>query len=187
MALTATANGKVVQDIIQRLGMRDCVKLIQSFNRPNLYYEVREKKGKKLLEDIKTYIQSRHAGECGIIYCLSRNKCEEVATELRESYALKAKHYHAQMSTGDKVRTQQDWQSGVIHIIVATVRPSFSSVYIPSLIPSRCRLHLEWASTRELCASSSTTRSRCLLAIIIKRLVGRDAMENHRTAYYVSL
>lgn len=122
MALTATANEQVMNDVIDRLGIKDCTLLAQSFNRPNLHYEVRPKK-RNLIADISTFIQTHHRGQTGIIYCLSRNKCEEVAKELREKYALKAKHYHAQMSVDDKQRAQSAWQSGKCDIIVATVSP----------------------------------------------------------------
>lgn len=122
MALTATANEQTTRDIISKLGMQSCVMLKQSFNRPNLFYEVREKKGKGLIADMFDWIQTNHAGKSGVIYCLSRNKCEEVAKDLREKHGLRAKHYHAAMSTADKAKTQQEWQDGKCEIIVATVR-----------------------------------------------------------------
>ncbi|KAG9019619.1 ATP-dependent DNA helicase sgs1 [Tulasnella sp. 427] len=119
MALTATADGQTVQDIVARLGMKEPVMLKQSFNRPNLFYEVREKRG-KIVPEIFKWIQEVHPGECGVIYCLSRRTCEEVAKELRER-GLKAKHYHAQMSPEDKKLVQREWQDGRSHIIVATI------------------------------------------------------------------
>lgn len=120
MALTATANEQVMNDVIDRLGITNCTLLTQSFNRPNLHYEVRPKK-RNVVAEINTFIQTHHRGQTGIIYCLSRNKCEEVAKELREKHGLKAKHYHAQMSVEDKHRAQSAWQSGECDIIVATV------------------------------------------------------------------
>ncbi|KAG8976336.1 ATP-dependent DNA helicase sgs1 [Tulasnella sp. 425] len=119
MALTATANTQTVHDIIARLGMKDPVMLKQSFNRPNLFYEVREKKG-KVVNDMFNWIQQHHPGECGVIYCLSRKTCEEVAKELRER-GVGAKHYHAQMTPEDKKTTQMEWQAGRCNIIVATI------------------------------------------------------------------
>ena len=122
MALTATANEQVMNDVIDRLGIRNCTLLTQSFNRPNLHYDIRPKK-RSVIADINTFIQTHHRGQTGIIYCLSRNKCEEVAKELREKHGLKARHYHAQMSVEDKHRAQFAWQRGQCNIIVATVGP----------------------------------------------------------------
>lgn len=121
MALTATANSKVRKDIVTKLGISGCVELIQSFNRPNLHYEVR-KKGKNVVADIATYIRAHHDKETGVIYCLSRNKCEEVAMQLRTDYKISARHYHAAMTTKDKSETQAAWISGECNVIVATVR-----------------------------------------------------------------
>lgn len=120
MALTATANEQTVADIMNRLSLRACVKLTSSFNRPNLRYEVRPKRGQVVLA-IANFIQSHHPGASGVIYCLSRNKCEEVAKELREQHGLSARHFHAQMSKEDKARAQREWQEGACKIIVATI------------------------------------------------------------------
>lgn len=95
MALTATANGKAVDDIANCLGMRNCLKLRQSFNRPNLRYEVRQKTTKPV-EQIATYIKDNHDGQSGIVYCLSKKACEEIAADLRDSHDIKAEHYHAE-------------------------------------------------------------------------------------------
>lgn len=121
MALTATANEQIKKDVKDVLNIGDCLCLEQSFNRPNLHYEIR-KKGKGVVIDIANYIKSNHANQTGIIYCFSRNKCEEVANELRNKHKIKARHYHAQLSPADKQRTQQAWQTGECEVIVATVR-----------------------------------------------------------------
>ena len=120
MALTATANDQVLNDVIDRLGISGCVLFKQTFNRPNLYYDVRPKP-KNLLASISSFIKTYHSGQTGIIYCLARNKCEEVARDLRDQHGLRAKHYHAQMSPQDKERAQVEWQEGRCEIIVATV------------------------------------------------------------------
>ncbi|TFK55354.1 ATP-dependent DNA helicase [Heliocybe sulcata] len=120
MALTATANQKTRLDIMGKLGIRECEVLLQSFNRPNLHYSVRPK-SRDVVHDIATYIKSRHARETGIIYCLSRNKCEEVAMELKEKYGLRARHYHAALDKADRQRVQKAWQDGEFEIIVATI------------------------------------------------------------------
>lgn len=121
MALTATANEQVMMDVIDRLRIKGCVLLSQSFNRPNLFYDVRPKK-RTVLSDIASFIKRHYPRDTGIIYCLSRNKCEEVARELRDDHQLRARHYHAQMSPEDKARAQIAWQKGECEIIVATVR-----------------------------------------------------------------
>lgn len=122
VALTATANTQVRQDILQSLKMQDAVFLQQSFNRPNLYYEVRQKRaGKKLIEDINAFIRAQPPGSSGIIYCSSKEKCEQVAKMLRDDYKLRAYHYHAGMAKGDRIMVQTEWQDHKFEIIVATV------------------------------------------------------------------
>ena len=81
MALTATANEKVVSDAIRVLGMRDAYLYRSSFNRPNLAYEVRKKDGKSI-DVMADYIAARR-NESGVIYCLSRKDCETVSDKLQ--------------------------------------------------------------------------------------------------------
>ena len=121
MALTATANKAHIAKIIDRLSIPNCIFLKQSFNRANLHYDVREKKKTTVLGDIAFFVQSRHANETGIIYCLSRNECERVAQALRIEYGLKTQHYHAKMASAEKKMAQEQWQSGKVNIIVSTV------------------------------------------------------------------
>ncbi|KAJ3727920.1 DNA helicase [Lentinula raphanica] len=119
MALTATANQLMVDDIMQRLKLRNCARFKQSFNRTNLNYLILDKKT-KVIEDIYTFINTKHRGETGIIYCLGRDKCEKVAGQLRQK-GLRAKHFHALMSVTDKEQVLQEWQSDRIQIVVATI------------------------------------------------------------------
>jgi superfamily II DNA helicase RecQ len=120
MALTATANEQTIGDIVQRLEFKkDHAFYEQSFNRTNLSYTVSPKK-KKPVEDICEFIQSRHRNKTGIIYCLGRDKCEQVAKALRDK-GLKAQHYHAKLDPADKERVMRDWQADKVLIIVATV------------------------------------------------------------------
>jgi bloom syndrome protein len=122
MALTATANTKVRKDILENLKMTNAVTLEQSFNRPNLYYEVRPKRGgKNLILDIFGFIAAKPKGSSGIIYCSSQAKCEEVAQKLRDDHQLRAYHYHAGMNRNDRVMVQTEWQEHKFEIIVATV------------------------------------------------------------------
>lgn len=122
MALTATATENVKVDIIHNLRMEDCEIFTQSFNRPNLYYEVRRKKGKEnLLDPITEIIKSSYRNQCGIIYCLSRKKCEEVAKALRKESGIRAAHFHAHMEPAEKKNVLSEWQAGRVHVIVATI------------------------------------------------------------------
>lgn len=123
MALTATAQNKVQDDIIRSLGIQGCSVLRQSFNRPNLHYEVRVKR-KNLVSDMVAFINAQKIDGkdvSGIIYCSSRDKCENLAKELRDMHGKEAHHYHAGMSKGDRRKVQEGWQEHKFEIIVATV------------------------------------------------------------------
>ncbi|OJT14202.1 ATP-dependent DNA helicase hus2/rqh1 [Trametes pubescens] len=119
-ALTATANAEVQGDIISRLQLNIREQLKLSFNRQNLDYEVRPKK-KDPVGDMAAYIQEHHPRDTGIVYCTSRDRCEEVAKMLREKHNLNARHYHAHLAHEDKNRVQEKWSSGEVQIIVATI------------------------------------------------------------------
>ena len=122
MALTATATENVKVDVIHNLGMQGCEVLSQSFNRPNLHYEIRPKgKSKDVLASIAETINTHYRDQTGIIYCLSRKTCETVAKALKEQYKIKAEHYHASMKPDDKAQVQKNWQAGVHKVIVATI------------------------------------------------------------------
>ncbi|KAI0822656.1 P-loop containing nucleoside triphosphate hydrolase protein [Trametes gibbosa] len=118
-ALTATASMEIRQDIISQLGLSIRAPYKLPFNRPNLDYEVRVKK-KDFEKEIAAYIKERHPGESGIIYCSSRNGCEEVAMRLR-AQNINAMHFHASMDSKDKARIQERWNSGEFQVIVATI------------------------------------------------------------------
>ncbi|KAJ5550165.1 hypothetical protein N7461_004863 [Penicillium sp. DV-2018c] len=122
MALTATATENVKVDVMHNLKITDCEVFVQSFNRPNLTYEVRPKgKNDEVLASMAETIMQSYRNQCGIIYCLSRNTCKKVADELVEKYRLKASAYHAGMKAEEKSKAQSAWQSGRIQIIVATI------------------------------------------------------------------
>ena len=122
MALTATATENVRVDVIHNLNIKGCEVFMRSFNRPNLYYDVRAKgKGKADLETIASIIKDKHRGQTGIIYCLSRKNCEDMAKALRDQHKIRAHHYHAGMEQDDKSKVQKAWQAGQYHVIVATI------------------------------------------------------------------
>lgn len=118
IALTATATDKVRQDIKKNLGMPDADEFRSSFNRPNLYYEVRPKT-KDVDKDIVKFIR-QHAGKSGIIYCLSRKKVEDLA-EVLKANDIKAQAYHAGMENNVRTETQDDFIMERIDVIVATI------------------------------------------------------------------
>ncbi|KAJ0426520.1 hypothetical protein BJY00DRAFT_272372 [Aspergillus carlsbadensis] len=121
MALTATATENVKADVIHNLKMDGCEVFTQSFNRPNLTYEVRSKsKASELVQNIADII-NKYRKKSGIVYCLSRSNCEKVAEKLRDEHGIKADHYHAGLESEQRSRIQQRWQHGEIHVIVATI------------------------------------------------------------------
>ena len=118
IALTATATDKVRSDIKKNLGIIDAKEFKSSFNRPNLYYEVRPKT-KDVDKDIIKFIK-QHPGKSGIIYCLSRKKVEELAAILRAN-DIKAAAYHAGLDSTTRTQTQDDFLMENIDVIVATI------------------------------------------------------------------
>lgn len=118
IALTATATEKVRADIKKSLGILDALDFSSSFNRPNLYYEVRPKT-KDIDRDIIKFIK-QHPSCSGIIYCLSRKKVEELAEILRTN-EIKAQAYHAGMESAVRSQTQDDFLMERIDVIVATI------------------------------------------------------------------
>lgn len=118
IALTATATDKVRGDIKKNLGMTDVREFKSSFNRPNLYYEVRNKTA-NVDKDIIKFIK-QHPGKSGIVYCLSRKKVEELAEILRAN-KINARAYHAGMESAVRSQTQDDFIMERIDVIVATI------------------------------------------------------------------
>ena len=94
MVATATATPNVQEDIVRSFSLRNPLRLCQSFNRPNLFYEVRSK-DRAMLGRIAEEIKTDFPGETGILYCFSKGDAEEAAKDLREKYGIDAKHFHA--------------------------------------------------------------------------------------------
>ena len=118
IALTATATDKVRMDIKKSLGIADAKEFKSSFNRANLYYEVRQKTNdidKQIIKFIK-----QHPGKSGIIYCISRKKVEELAAVLKAN-DIKAAAYHAGLDSATRSQTQDDFLMERIDDIVATI------------------------------------------------------------------
>ncbi len=117
IALTATATPKVQMDIQKNLGMSDAAVFKSSFNRSNLYYEIRPKHDvdREIIRFIK-----QHEGKSGIIYCLSRKKVEELA-ELLTANGIRAHAYHAGMDAATRAANQDDFLMERVEVIVATI------------------------------------------------------------------
>ncbi len=118
IALTATATDKVRTDIKKSLGIADAKEFKSSFNRANLYYEIRPKM-KDVDRQIIMFIR-QHPGQSGIIYCLSRKKVEELA-EILKANEIKAAPYHAGLDSSTRSQTQDDFLMEKIDVIVATI------------------------------------------------------------------
>ncbi len=118
IALTATATPKVQHDIQKTLGMTDARIYKSSFNRPNLFYEIRQKT-KDIDRDIIRYIKSKE-GKSGIIYCLSRKKVEELA-EILKINDINALAYHAGMDANTRAANQDSFLHEEVQVIVATI------------------------------------------------------------------
>ena len=118
IALTATATPKVQHDIQKNLGMTDAAVFKSSFNRPNLYYEVRPKT-QNVDKDIIKYLKSQ-PGKSGIIYCLSRKKVEELAETLKVN-GINALPYHAGMDSNTRTHNQDAFLLEEVDVIVATI------------------------------------------------------------------
>ena len=117
IALTATATPKVQHDIQKNLGILDAAVFKSSFNRPNLYYEVRPKQD--VAKEIIKYIKN-NSGKSGIIYCLSRKKVEELA-EILKVNGIKSLPYHAGMDSATRTMNQDKFLMEEADVIVATI------------------------------------------------------------------
>lgn len=117
IALTATATPKVQQDILKNLGMTSADIYKSSFNRDNLFYEVRPKVN--VIKEIIRFIK-KNDGKSGIVYCLSRKKVEELAETLKVN-GIKALPYHAGLDASTRAQTQDDFLMENIDVIVATI------------------------------------------------------------------
>ena len=121
MALTASATNKVQEDIKYILKTDDIDTVFQSFYRPNLKIKVMDKsQHSDIVGDINNFIHMYHPSDTGIIYCLSRNKCEELSRKLNNG-GLHTNYYHAGLGNAERQRIQDEWKKGKVKIIIATI------------------------------------------------------------------
>lgn len=136
IALTATANNRVqstksfelrvltpfsfLADIVHNLKIPNSIKFSQSFNRPNLRYQLL-RKSKSVELDIVSFINSYYAGQSGIIYCVSKKDCETMASNLQGKYGINAEYYHAGLAPKDRHVIQSRWAQNEVQVIVATI------------------------------------------------------------------
>ncbi|KAI1291828.1 ATP-dependent DNA helicase Q1 [Halotydeus destructor] len=120
LGLTATATADVITDIQKILNIEGCIVLKDSFYRSNLIYEVLETSSKDSAEEIAEMINDRFQGNSGIVYCLTVKDTEELSAKL-QSNKIRARCYHAQLANEDRTKIHQDWYSGKVQVIVATI------------------------------------------------------------------
>ena len=118
IALTATADERTRRDIVAGLGLRDAAAFISGFNRPNICYRIALKQGER--EQLLRFMEEEHKGDSGIVYCLSRQKTENLAEWLRGK-GWEALPYHAGMAADARRRNQERFQSEPGVVIVATI------------------------------------------------------------------
>ncbi len=118
IALTATADELTRQEIVDRLGLAGAPHFVASFDRPNIRYEIVDKQNAQT--QLKAFIRERHAGDAGIVYCLSRAKVEDTAAALKKA-GIEALPYHAGLDAGLRARNQDRFLNEDGVVIVATV------------------------------------------------------------------
>lgn len=186
MALTATANKKVVEDAIRALGMRNEYRYQSSFNRPNLHYEVR-KKDKNTVDIMADHIAA-HRNESGVIYCLSRKDCETLTDKLNKKLRekgfrdVRVSFYHAELDAFERKRRHHDWSLGKISVLCATIAVSlltcpefFTMNYIICKL-ILCTFSLAWVSINQTLGMLCITPCLSLSLITIKKVVVQDVM-----------
>ncbi|XP_020101238.1 ATP-dependent DNA helicase Q-like 1 [Ananas comosus] len=120
MALTATATKFVREDIIKTLRIPTALVLETSFDRPNLKYEV-VGKSKDSMKQLGQLIKDHFGNMCGIVYCLSKSECVDVAKYLNEKCKIKTVYYHAGLAARQRVSVQKKWRNGEAHVVCATI------------------------------------------------------------------
>ena len=122
LAITATAPNKIREDVISQLSMVNTIFFRSSYNRTNLYIEIRNKKDyKDVVANMADFIKKEYPTSTGLIYCSSKKNCEKIAQKLKKEYHINCEYYHASMPENKKNLVQEKWKNDEIKIIVATV------------------------------------------------------------------
>ena len=120
-ALTATADARVIDDTIKMLRLRSPMVVKLSFNRPNLQYVILPKKAKAgMISELTELIANKFKSKSGIVYCLSRAECDDIAKALR-SGGIRAIPYHAGLSDEDRSEAQLKWINGTSQVSSASL------------------------------------------------------------------
>ncbi|XP_061178642.1 ATP-dependent DNA helicase Q1-like [Saccostrea echinata] len=121
LGLTATATKNVIEDVKKILNIPSCILFKASFNRPNLFYEIKSKPSehKEAMDEIQRLIQKRFNNQSGIIYCFSRKESQDVTADLRQR-GIKTGCYHADLSSHERSRVHKMWLKDEIKVVVAT-------------------------------------------------------------------
>ena len=120
LCLTSTAPERVREDILERLELKEPLCFLTSLNRPNLSYEVKAKT-ERIVKDIAVLISTRFPGQSGIVYCLSKSECDDLAHTLRRQYSIAAGAYHASHTPTQRTLVQEQWLKGELTVVVATI------------------------------------------------------------------
>ena len=122
LALTATAPKKIRDDVILQLDMKQALYFQLSYNRPNLYLEIKNKKQIfNPIEDLAKILKKYYRNKTGLIYCNSKNECEKISNILSKNYNINCAFYHAGMTDADRREIQDNWMNDEIKVVVATV------------------------------------------------------------------
>ena len=167
LALTATAPNKIRDDVINQLGMKNTVFFRSSYNRKNLYIEIR-KKTKGFIEEIAKFIKEEYPNDSGLIYCSTKKNCELMAKELKTKHKISCSFYHASLTEQRKNKIQERWKNNRIKVIVATVAfgMGINKSDVRFVIHSQCRI---------------------VSNHIIKKWEEREEMEMNLSVYYFIL
>ncbi|XP_014667620.1 PREDICTED: ATP-dependent DNA helicase Q1-like [Priapulus caudatus] len=122
MGLTATSTERVTKDVQKILSIQGCPVLKASFNRPNLYYEVRAKSSnfKESVQDIVHLIKTKYRNQTGIVYVFTRKESENVS-QLMKASGVSAAGYHSDLTGSQRIKVHRDWTTGRVRVVVATV------------------------------------------------------------------
>ena len=122
LGLTATATQSVIDDIKKILNLQNYVLFKASFNRPNIYYEVKQKPSnhEECMDEIAKLIRNRFSNQSGIVYCFSQRETEQISVDLA-SRQIKTGCYHANMDANARSKVHEKWLKNQLHVIVATI------------------------------------------------------------------